>query len=624
MPWKEYFPYDPRLNQDKIASFVLDIAKEQGIGIIEAPYGIGKSIAMLSAALATGKKVVFVTCNKAAHNALADEVLRINEKLDKNLRVASLVGKEGLCGFENSFSYDYCEYLRKNNECDYYTECFSKQKSDDGEKKFSQKANLLIQSIEKEIIKEPKKLMGASLAKHVRERALDAGMCPYEITVGLIRRAEVVILDYFHIFSSIFAVAKNKMGLNPKDCVLFVDEADELKNRILSILTKQMSLLGLLRLREQVRKINGITEEEIKLIGSFTDSFTEFFRSKKEKGVFDVNKEDFLKYLDKEFGNVDELIIKLEKVILKVSEESEKISSKPNIFLEAWQNQDEKYFSYGIKELNKEALAIAPYELKDITILRDREGEYLMKDILNSFHASFLFSATIGNHEIFKENLGIENAKFYASHEFNTNNFKVLLKKDISSIYSQRKENALRVARDILFCKSQVSGLLVAFPSYASSLDILPLINAKNIDDVKECKEGIYYVILGGRGSRGINKAHNLEMVYVYGIQIPKPDDYFFVKRRDFLIKKYGEEKAYRIIYSNTMSKTCQVAGRIFRTKNKKGLVIFADSRYKYDFRLKSFFYESFPEYFKRKIIETNTENEFKLEVSNFWGKLAF
>jgi len=72
------------------------------------------------------------------------------------------------------------------------------------------------------------------------------------------------------------------------------------------------------------------------------------------------------------------------------------------------------------------------------------------------------------------------------------------------------------------------------------------------------------------------------------------------------------------------MSKTCQVAGRIFRTKNKKGLVIFADSRYKYDFRLKSFFYESFPEYFKRKMIETNTDNEFKLEISTFWGKLGF
>ena len=79
MPWKEYFPYDPRLNQDKIASFVLDVTKEQGIGIIEAPYGIGKSIAMLSAALATGKKIVFVTCNKAAHNSIVDEVLKINE-----------------------------------------------------------------------------------------------------------------------------------------------------------------------------------------------------------------------------------------------------------------------------------------------------------------------------------------------------------------------------------------------------------------------------------------------------------------------------------------------------------------------------------------------------------------
>jgi Rad3-related DNA helicase len=70
------------------------------------------------------------------------------------------------------------------------------------------------------------------------------------------------------------------------------------------------------------------------------------------------------------------------------------------------------------------------------------------------------------------------------------------------------------------------------------------------------------------------------------------------------------------------VSKACQVAGRIFRTRNKKGLVIFADSRYKYDFMQKDFFYKSFPLYFKNKMVETLNAHEFKMHVGNFWGKL--
>ncbi len=630
MPWKEFFPYEPRLNQDNIANFVLETAKNKKIGVIEAPYGIGKSISMLSSALTLGKKVVFVTCNTSAHNSIVDEVLKINEKLGKKLIVASLVGKEKLCAFENSFSYDYCDYLRKNNECDYYKECFSKQKSETqkGERKISQKCLEILKIIEEEIIKNPRTLAGIALHKHIKELSLKKGVCPYEVIIQLIKRADVVILDYFHIFSNIYTLTKTKMGIEPNESVLFIDEADELKDRILSILTKQMSLLGLLRLKEQVKKVNGISDSEIILISEFASAFAEFFKNKKEQGTFDINKEEFIEYLEKKFGKLDDLIKDLEKIVNKVAEVSEKISSKPNLFLESWLKLNKNYFSYGVKEQNKEVLAIAPYELKNVVILKDLNGEYLIQDILKEFSSSFLFSATIGNHETFVENLGLnkENTEFFSSKEFNTQNFKVILRKDISSIYTKRKENSLRVAKDVLFLSKLCNGLLLAFPSYASSRDILPLINAENLEDVKECinQPGkVYYVVLGGKNSRGINKAHNLEGVYIYGIQIPKPDDYFFVKRKDYLIKNYGEEKAYKLIYNNTMSKTCQTAGRIFRTRNKKGLVIFADSRYKYDFRLKSFFYDSFPEYFKRKLIETNTDNEFRLESANFWGKLV-
>jgi Rad3-related DNA helicase len=70
------------------------------------------------------------------------------------------------------------------------------------------------------------------------------------------------------------------------------------------------------------------------------------------------------------------------------------------------------------------------------------------------------------------------------------------------------------------------------------------------------------------------------------------------------------------------VSKACQTAGRIFRSRHKKGLVVFADSRYKFDPMQREFFYNCFPAYFKDRMIETETQQKFEASVSIFWGKL--
>ena len=42
--WKDFFPYEPRLNQNEIAEFLTSNFNHRNIAIVEAPYGIGKSI----------------------------------------------------------------------------------------------------------------------------------------------------------------------------------------------------------------------------------------------------------------------------------------------------------------------------------------------------------------------------------------------------------------------------------------------------------------------------------------------------------------------------------------------------------------------------------------------------
>ena len=613
--WKSYFPYEHRLNQDEIADFLTKNFESRGkVSIVEAPYGIGKSIAMLSAALATGKKVVFATCNNAAHHAIVDEVLRINQKFSKGLTVASVIGKEKLCLQEN-FDYEGCEQMQSAGECEFYNKAHNKT-----EKKMSHEASLLINEIESIMKMSPHLLLNTSLPKFIFEKCLSKGLCPYEITIELAKRANVVILDYFHVFTPIYFTTQKRMNIEPSGAILLVDEADELKDRVLSILTRQTSALSISRLKEQARKLKVLNDEQSVFLDDFHKLFMRFFIGRNE-GYFDVPREGFIQFMELNLGmSFLEIREMLDKIVSLVSEQSERMS-RPDLFLDSLDSLNSRQFFYGFKMNQKESLAISNYELMN-AVLFSKGEDYALKDVFEDFHSVVLFSATIGDVEVFKKSLGIE-AEYFSSQQFNTENFKVILKRDISSVYSQRKETAKKVAKDINFLKGMVKSVLLAFPSYAASMDVLSLLpDARNIDTVKECDEGLYYVILGGKGSRGINKAHNISIVYIYGLQIPQKDDYFFNRRRDYLMKKYSQEEAYKILYANVVSKACQTAGRIFRTSGKKGLVIFADSRYKYDFMQKDFFYKSFPRYFKNKMVETLNDHEFKMHVCNFWGKL--
>jgi|GEM_PF-6162071 len=611
--WKDYFPYEPRLNQEQISGFVSDAFEKGKICIVEAPYGIGKTISMLSAALATGKKIIFCTCNNAAHHAIVDEVLTINKKLSKQLKVASIVGKDKLC-LDNSFSYDYCDKLKIENSCKFNNRTYSHRK---GEKNLSNQASLLIRDIENTVANHPYEILHSSFARFVKAKCLSAGLCPYEIMLALAKRADVVILDYFHIFTYIYKVTKKRLDLDPKETILFIDEADELKERLLSSVQKQLSLLGIMRLKEQAKKLSSITDSELALLDNLSKTFLEFL---KKEGYSDLTQQGLISFFELNFGKFSEFKEKVSVIVKKVSEKVER-TAKPDLFLEALENISSEQFCYGFRERLKAHFAIADYELPSSKLFETEQKVYTLKDVLSEFSSCILFSATIGDVQTFRQNLGIQ-ADFFSSDQFNTEKFKVILKRDISSLYTKRKETSKKVIADIAFLKAMSDGIFIAFPSYESSFDIVPYISASNIDAVKEAKKGVYYVVLGGRGSRGINKASELNTVYIYGLQLPPKDDYLFNKRKDFLLKKYPKETAYKLLYSNVVNKACQTAGRIFRTRNKKGLVIFADSRYRYDFMQKDFFYSCFPSYFKKRITETLDDRTFKDIVSNFWGRL--
>ncbi len=678
MIWQSYFPYTPRFSQDKICDFVSKSISERKIAVVEAPYGIGKTASMLASGLASGKKLVFATCDHAVQNTIVKEVLNINEKLDdelnKKLVVASIIGKEHMCLHLSHFNYDACDFEKMHQQCPFYKNTYKKGKISKG---ITEKTEKLLSEIEYILKNNPNFLKNKSFVNFVINKCKEADLCPYEVMLELAAKANIVILDYFHVFTPILLFMRKRV-FNPEKSVLFIDEADRLKDRLLDILTRDISDKGLYRLKTQIKKAMKMKRKEIGMSEwlenedkdidtkemesksknishaqwlfylRFVETFEEFLAekeksiknknenknekkgAKKEEGIYiDIKKQEFIDFLESRLYSFDEIIDKIKDIIDKLTDSTgyKKAVLQLDEFLRLWKNFSENYFAYVLLN-NKKSLVMSHYELASAPLIEEGNSSNLndsndsknskhLYDILKSFYSCVLFSATIGNKDIFAESLGITDFEEFSSEEFNTQNYLVILKQNVSSIYRERQANVSKVVKDMDFCRKTAQGVLISFPSYDCRNSVLHYLNAKPIQDAES--QGIYYVVTGGKGSRGINKAAKLNVAYIYGLQIAKPYDYLFNKRKEFALKKHGQEKALKLIYNNVVNKSCQTAGRIFREADKKGIVVLADRRYKYDFQLKNFFFDCIPSYFKVKMIEIASQEKFEKIMTSFW-----
>lgn len=639
--WQEFFPYQPRFGQDKICDFVSKAIAEKKIAIAEAPYGVGKTASMLASGLASGKKLIFATCDHAVQDTIVQEVLNINEKLNKKLTLAPVFGKKHMCLHLKYFGYEQCDFEKLHQQCPFYYNTYKKGKISRG---ITEKTEQLLNEIISILKNKPIFLKNKNFVNFVIEKCRAMQLCPYEVMIELAARADVVILDYFHIFTPTLSFMKKRV-FDPKNCILFIDEADRLHDRLLDILTRGISDASLYRLKAQIRQLmkktfktlddfekpetTRISHAEWLFYLHFLACFEEFI-AEKEKSIkneiqakdeiyIDVNKQEFIDFLEKRLYNFDEITSRMNAMIekLAIPESYKKAVFRLDEFFDLWQSLSENYFAYILLNERK-SLVISPYELASIPLV-EADTKYFLADILKNFYSCILFSATIGNKDIFAELLGITDFASFSSEEFNTQNYLVVLKKDVSSIYRERQQNVSRIVKDINFCKKIAQGVLISFPSYDCCNLMLQHLDARPIQDAES--QGIYYVVVGGKGSRGINKAAKLNIAYIYGMQIAKPQDYLFNKRKEFTFKKHDPEKALKLIYNDVVNKSCQIAGRIFRDTGKKGIIILADRRYKYDFKLKNFFFDCIPFYFKAKLVETACQEEFEKVMKDFWQK---
>jgi len=127
---------------------------------------------------------------------------------------------------------EYCRKAKEDNKCPFYNNLRNNNGS------YSLLTNKTIEDIQQESPLE---------VNEVVDVCKDNEVCPYEISLMMAKKAKVIIADYYYIFSpSIMNRFFNKTELELEECIIIVDEAHNLPNRVKDLFSVRLTSVMIL------------------------------------------------------------------------------------------------------------------------------------------------------------------------------------------------------------------------------------------------------------------------------------------------------------------------------------------------------------------------------------------
>ena len=634
-PWFAYSTYRP--GQEEMLLCAANACSMGGVMLIDAPTGSGKSSIVSSMlAQANGRLVIVAVRTISQLNTFVRELALIRKK-QPTLRYSYLMGKGSSCplGGEGDV-YRKCEVvkslstsllkeraerghlnpmedpfikqqIRKNDEehpiiCPYFIRSKAFVKSDKTQtlrlatsEAVRRKGEIMTtQSID------PKFLLG-----------MCENLCPYEVMMQAASKSDVLILNYYHLFDAgIYEQLCTLLERDPSDILLLIDEAHncgDVMQEILSTEFNEMVLDNAEReisgLRREVRNLDAI-RHLLPGIKRFIDGLR---RSKESEDWFDpalfsriILKESF-------FTSIDEIV-------------SELLSAAEALAEKRQQSGDYRIGGFEQLSLFFEKISRSLTHSSYLTIYR-KEGEKIvlyvrnidpapaLSEIAKYHHATIMISGTLTPLESYRQLYLRElDAKpislLSLSNAFPKENRKLLGCEDITTAYKMRQEksNTSLIEEYIVQFSNFPGNLAVYFPSYLM-LETFAQATESRIDhkevfieprDASEAallhatftelpmknREGILFAVCGGKFSEGLDyRGDMLSGAMVVGLPLAP---YNNVRRMimDYYKKRYGDAGDFLSYTLPALNKGLQSLGRVLRTPEDHGVLVFADRRF--------------------------------------------
>ncbi len=590
--------------------------------LIHAPTGLGKSAAALAPAVTFALKnkltVFFLTSRQTQHQLAIQTLQEIKKKYNLNLKGADIIGKKWMClfpGVKELYSGEFAEFCKHTVEtgrCEFYSNV---------------RVNFQVTALGKKTGETVQQ--NIHHAEEVISISANDKICPYEITLELVKNADVVVGDYAYIFHPMIAEHfLKKTGKELGKAIVIVDEAHNLPNRIRAAASLKLTSAMLKSAIKEAKKYQYLeTIESLVHLQNVLNTASQTMQIGQQKIL---KKEVFVGAIE-QHKHYDKLIDDLE-FIADAIRELQKKSAIGGVakFLEAWKGTSNGFTRIleVAKMKNNEEIIALHYKCLDPAVVT--------KQIIEQTHTTILMSGTLTPTNMYRDLLGFDKERTREqiySNPFPEKNRLVLVVPRTTTKFTQRNEQQFRaIAEECTALVHAIKGnSIIFFPSYSirdSVYSTLSSLSKKTIfrevphmtkeektdllERFKAYKDtgAVLLAAVSGSYGEGIDLPGDfLNGVIIVGLPLQNPD--LETKQLiEYFDQKFTRGWDYGYLFP-AFNKALQNAGRCIRTEKDRGVIVFLDERYVWPM-----YRRCFPEDLH---VEVSTEPE--IDIRLFFGR---
>jgi DNA excision repair protein ERCC-2 len=629
-----YFPYtEYRPNQRSMLSFVAQVARTSGIGMVDAPTGCGKSSVVASLlAERNGRKVVIAVRTVSQLTTFIRELALIKKK-KPSLKTVYLVGKKNMCplGGEGDV-YRRCEGVKS------FSTALMRERAEKGAL-VPAKDPFILQQIRRMDREHPLicpyyihsrqfipsdvggiKMVPSAVLRTKSDRVLEdpvppreltsfsGDTCPYEVSMHAAKSADVIILNYHHLFNrDIREQLYGNLNVEPQDVLLLIDEAHNCGDAIQSIESVGLAERDL----EQVsRELSGMKKHHkgAEAVRHVLPRLTEFIRgignSTEPEDWFDPAIFDRMIVKGSLWKNMEEIVDELMGLAEAIRDRNQKAGDYRETAIERL-----TAFMFRLQQSARDPAYLTIYrkdENETMLEVRNIDPATSLSEICASHACCILISGTLSPVESYRRlyfNDG-DVSTLTLPNSFPTKNRLICCAGDITTAFSLRQDqkNMDTIVRYITAFGSLKGNRAIYFPSY----QILESYAARATPYLRKGKvfieprdaanagealaeflslpsrgdSGVMFAVCGGKWSEGLDyRGEMLNGAMVIGLPLAP-----FTRVRKTVIeyfrRKFGDEGEFLCYTLPAVNRALQALGRVLRTPEDRGILVLGERRF--------------------------------------------
>lgn len=559
------FPYAYREGQKELAMSVYRTILRKKKLFIQAPTGIGKTMATVFPAVKAvgeglGDKLFYLTA-KTITRTVAEQAFQTLKKQKLRYKVITLTAKEKIC---------FCEEAVCNPEaCPYAKGHYDR-----------------VNDAVFDLLTATDDMSRSNIEEYARKHEV----CPFEMSLDVALWVDAVICDYNYVFDPNAHLRRFFSEGGKEDYLFLIDEAHNLVERAREMYSAALYKEEFLTAKKLVKGMDRKLTRKLEICNQ------QFLVLKREC-------ESYREYTS--VGHIAVSLMNLMSELERFLEETEAEEVREQLlelyfhvraFLNIYDILDEHYVIYTELETDDSFL------LKLFCV----NPAVNLQEYLSRGNSTIFFSATMLPIRYYKKLLSVEKEDYavYAPSPFQKERRKLFVGTDVSTKYTRRTGQMYERFASYIAAALQVKkgNYIAFFPSYRfleevyekfqryQTEDVICIVQEQSMDEEKReaflqafdqdrSESLIGFCVMGGIFSEGIDLTEErLIGAFLVGTGLPQ-----MCNEREIL-KQYFDRNgengfSYAYLYPG-MNKVLQAAGRVIRTAEDRGVILLLDERF--------------------------------------------